>query len=235
MYLLKSKTNQNIVVNDLGVIVKGNGKGVEIDDYSYTISKDVKNLSKYLTIEKISDDESFVFGDIKTLQESIKDLSIELYYSDNSGLNKVIHEIDCKNNRIKLPIDKTKMIKALKLVNLPEGVVEYHNYFSTIFGSDADGKMQGNSNPAWQEQNPDVRYEYLGKLDPMLGKKKLDIINDLPVIECNFNMNDVIEVALPELQKYFPTVVSIPLVRHSIRLYNNKGEIVKTIEVDCRN
>lgn len=235
MYLLSSKNNKTIVINDLNIVIRGDGKGIEIDDYSYTISKDIKKLSKHLIIEKLSDDESFVFKDIKTLQNSIDDLSIKLYYSNNDGLDKVIYDFDYKNDRIKLPMNEGQVVKALKLINLPEDVVEYHNYYCTIFGEDANGKMQGNSNPAWQEQNPDVRYEYLGKLDPMLGKKKLDMINNYPVIECDFNMNDVIEVALPELQKYFPTVVNIPLVRHSIRLYNGKGEVVKTLQVDCRN
>lgn len=170
---------------------------------------------------------------INEMSKKIDTLTVKLHYTNQ---NETVKTVSCNDKKTKIYLQNNEIIKALKITDLPEGSIKYHNKFSTIFGVNEEGALTGNSNPSWQEINPEYRYEYLGKLDPMLGKQNFDIINNnIYSIECNFDMNEVIKNVLPELQEYFPTTTKISFVRNSIEIYNEQDEKLTTILVDFYN
>lgn len=174
-------------------------------------------------------------NEITSLLKRVATLEVKVNLLNEGVSELIVTHVDCQKSRVVAPLNEGDILKALILENIPKGAVKYRNKSAAIFGADINNKITGSSNPAYVPNRPDVRYDYLGELDPMLGVRELKNINELYTIVCDFDIKKVNDSCIDELKQYFPTTVRVKMVRHKIDIMDIDEHILKSIEVDCNN
>lgn len=172
---------------------------------------------------------------VESMTKRLSDLEVKVHYLDESEKTSMIAELSVEAGSAKITPEQGQIVKAARMVDVPEKSVRWQNTFSTFFAIDEAGKMTGNSNPSFSTAPEDTSFPHMGNLDPTLGIQELDRIEDLYSILCNFDFEKAASVELEDIKKYFPTSVKIKFVRHTINILDSEDQVVKTIKFDIYN
>ena len=172
---------------------------------------------------------------VESMTKRLSDLEVKVHYLDESEKTSMIAELNVESGSAKITPEQGQIVKAARMVDVPEKSVRWQNMFSTFFAIDEAGKMTGNSNPAFSTAPKGTSFPHIGNLDPTLGIQELDRIEDLYSILCNFDFEKAAAVELESLKKTFPTSVKIKFVRHTINILDSEDQVVKTIKFDIYN
>lgn len=197
--------------------------------YFYTADMIKQGEDHFFMTEK---DKLFLDNMLKSLSDKISDLEVKVFYAHPEEKPEVVRAINLTGTN-RISHEPGTILKAFRLSNVPEGAVKWKNKLSTFFAVDEKGAGAGTSNPAEHEGIvPPDSHPHLGNLDPTAAKKKLDSINDLYSILCNFDMDKAMDEELKDLQKYIPHAAAINRVQHNIYFYNESDEELGKIKID---
>lgn len=208
----------------------------KLEEQIDVVTDDVIALKeKVEEITALSEQVSEMSTRMESMNKKISDLEVKLHYANESEKQEIVGEVNVAEAKAKIIPEPGQVVKAMRMVEVPQQSVKWRNNCSTFFGVNEEGQITGNTNPSSQTAPPETKFEHLGNLDPMLGIQKLDRIEDLYYILCNFDFDKAAAVELEDLKKYFPTTVKVKLVRHMIDILDEEDQVIKSIKVDIYN
>lgn len=169
---------------------------------------------------------------LANLSSKVNNLEIKLHYIESPEKETLVEAVDLSASKAKIIQEPGKVLKAVRLVNVPENSVKWRNTCSSFFGMDENGAITGSSNPS-NIALEGTKFEHIGNLDPMLGIQQVDKIEDLYSILCEFDFEKAQVIELESLKQYFPETIKIKFVRHAIEILDDNEKVVKKINIDC--
>lgn len=186
-------------------------------------------------MESLSQQVSEMSTTIESMNRKISDLEVKLHYVNPSEKQEIVGEVSVNQATARINIEPGQVVKAMRMVEMPEESIKWRNKCSSFFGVDEAGKTTGTSNPSASTAPEHVKFEHLGNLDPTLGVQQLDKIETLYSILADFDFEKAAAVELQDIKKYFDNTVNIKFVRHMLEILNADEEVVEKINVDIYN
>ena len=137
-------------------------------------------------------------------------------------------DVDCSQSKVTHVINPEDIIARLCLENLPENTKFAQIKTVTLFGADKSGKTRMTSNPSLDTMPAGTKFPHFGGFDPSIGK--IDISDDKEII-CNTKIQEVIDVELPDLQKYDKDITHISKIILFVYALDEFGQNIKLIQV----
>lgn len=185
-------------------------------------------------VESLAKQVTEMSSTIQSMNRKISDLEVKLHYVNSSEKQEIVGEVSVNQTTAKIDIEPGQVVKAVRLVEMPEGSVKWRNKCSSFFGIDATGKTTGTSNPS-NVGPAETKFEHLGNLDPTLGVQELDRIEDLYSILADFDFDKAAAKEFEDIIQYHPDTIKIKRVRHMIEILNAEEEVIEKINVDIYN
>lgn len=210
----------------------------KIEEQIDVVTDDVIAIKEQLNpelIESLSEQVTGMTETIESLKSRIHDLEVKLHYVSPSEKPVIVTAVDAAQASAKIVPEPGQVIKALRVVEIPEDAVKWQNKFSSFFGVNEAGKTTGTSNPSGSTAPHGTKFEHIGNLDPTKGVQELDKIEDLYAILCDFDFEKAATVEVEDIKKHYPETVKIKYVRHMIDLLDSEDRVLKTLKVDIYN